>query len=65
MAEGLQTGDEAGDENDPYCIVYWRGVRIGHTAVLHNTNNPTWRNECFELPLPAPEVLDSDPEESR
>jgi hypothetical protein len=64
QAAGLPAGEEVGDDNDPYCIVYWRGVRIGHTAVIHNTNNPCWQRECFELSLPSPDELDADPDGS-
>ncbi|KAG5174933.1 C2 domain-containing protein, partial [Tribonema minus] len=47
---GLPAADLLG-ASDPFCVIYWDGIRVGATTVRYFTTNPRWNNQTFVLPL--------------
>jgi hypothetical protein len=49
-AKGLANLDAGADKSDPFCIVFWNGIKIGTTRHIADDLSPSWE-ETFEVPL--------------
>lgn len=50
-----ELASEGTDKSDPYCVVFWNNVRLGHSPVVHDELHPVWG---WQLVLPLPHDVD-------